>query len=126
MNLSQLKQSQLVPPQTQMLPHKTLHTEGLDKEKPLFQSKVQRFAGNHIDTPGPGAYDNNFREKHTIDYRVAREKKGENEIASQHQWIFSSGRLSLPTGTSKYVGPGLYHPDVAVGAGELHSSWAKN
>lgn len=61
MNLSQLKKSQLVPPQQHQHPFKVLHTEPKDKEKPLFQSKVQRFAGNHQDTPGPGTYDSNVR-----------------------------------------------------------------
>ena len=74
------------------------------------------------DTPGPGAYDGMLKEKHTLDFRVEKGNR-EGRIAAQHQWIFSSGRLSLPCNTNKNVGPGLYNLEQNIESS--NSSWAK-
>ncbi len=103
MNINHLRQSQLLPKQPSL--NASHH---VDNAKPLFLSRAQRFAPLAQDTPGPGAYDGIIREKHTLDYRVDRGNHS-NEIASQHQWIFSNCRLSLPNSTNKNVGPGLYN-----------------
>lgn len=57
MNLSQLKKSQLVPPQPPAQSFKPMQKDSNDKEKPLFLSRAQRFGVNLQNTPGPGAYD---------------------------------------------------------------------
>lgn len=115
MNSSQLRHSQLAQPHS--------ITEPLNKEKPLFLSRAQRFTSNKLqNTPGPGAYESLLKEKHTVDYRVT--KKTEVEVANQHQWIFSNGRFSLPANTSKFIGPGLYNLEQTPSESP-HSNWAK-
>lgn len=89
------------------------------KEKTIFGSRVQRFVFQPKETPGPGAYEFNIKEKHTQDYRVVKDKK--DGIAIEHQWIFSNGRLSIPNSYSN-IGPGLYEQSgLTVDAS--HSNW---
>jgi hypothetical protein len=70
MNLTQLRHSQIpAPPALQ-----PLRSDHSQKDKSLFLSRAQRFAADHKDTPGPGAYDGSLKEKHTADYRVVKSK----------------------------------------------------